>query len=89
MARKFRLGRLLITPGAIEAMRGVSVWSYALRHLNGDWGDLDQEDKLANERALRDGERILSAYNLPSGERIWIITEWDRSATTILLPEEY
>jgi hypothetical protein len=59
------------------------------RHVLGDWGDLAAGDKEANNRAVEDGTRILSAYDLRSGERIWIITEADRSSTRILLPSEY
>jgi hypothetical protein len=59
------------------------------RHARGDWGDLDDEDLQANERALKDGTRLLSAYHSSAGTKFWIITEWDRSATTVLLPEEY
>jgi hypothetical protein len=58
------------------------------RHVRGDWGDLDLADKAANETALKHGGRILSAYDTQGG-RLWIITEADRSVTTILLPEEY
>lgn len=60
------------------------------RHLSGDWGDLDREDKAHNERALKSGqERIFSSYQVTADLKIWIITEWDRSVTTVLLPEEY
>jgi hypothetical protein len=59
------------------------------RHANGDWGEVDEHDRKANEDALEHGLRVLSAYTLRTGERIWIITEADRSSTTILLPEEY
>ncbi len=62
---------------------------YLLRHLTGDWGELCEEDKQANEAALKYHLRILSAYHLTDGTKIWLITEWDRSVTTILLPEEY
>jgi len=58
------------------------------RHMSGDWGDLSAEDKAENELSLREGFRILSAYEL-EGQRYWIITEADRSVTTILLPQEY
>jgi hypothetical protein len=59
------------------------------RHARGDWGDVCDEDKQANDRALKNGdERILSAYSI-TGKKIWIITEWDRSVTTVLFPEEY
>ncbi len=57
--------------------------------MTGDWGDLDDEDKKENELSVKQGFRILSAYNLENGEKVWVITEWDRSVTTILLPEEY
>jgi hypothetical protein len=59
------------------------------RHASGDWGELDEHDRKANEYAVENGLRVLSAYTLSSGERIWIITEADRSSTCILLPEEY
>ena len=59
------------------------------RHARGDWGDVNAEDWTANERDLRDGERLVSSYTTTLGVRFWIITEWDRSSTTALLPEEY
>jgi hypothetical protein len=62
---------------------------FLLRHRHGDWGDLDPEDRRANERALRLGDRLLSSYRTRLDAKLWIITEWDRSATTLLLPEEY
>ena len=85
------LGRLLATPGALAALERAACDPVSLiaRHVTGDWGDLDPDDRAANERATRDGSRILSAYRLATGQRIWIITEADRSATTLLLPEEY
>lgn len=83
---RFPLGRLLATPGVLG--RGVELLPLIKRHVRGDWGDLSEEDRAANEQALVDGSRILSAYVLPQG-RVWIITESDRSATTLLLPEEY
>jgi hypothetical protein len=87
----FALGRLSATPGAIRTLtRAVAEpVEYIARHLAGDWGDLDAEDTAANDRALRLGERIISAYRLVNDETIWIITEEDRSATTIILPSEY
>ena len=60
-----------------------------MRHMAGDWGDVDEEDKAANDQALTDGSRLLSAYRTAAAKKLWIITEADRSATTILLPEEY
>lgn len=88
---KFNLGRLVATPGALEAMDEAQYGplDYLARHVMGDWGELDQHDKQANNFALKEGLRILSAYILPTGVKIWIITEADRSSTTILLPEEY
>jgi hypothetical protein len=62
--------------------------SYISRHANGDWGELDEHDRKANEYAVEHGLRVLSAFTLRTGEGIWIITEADRSTTTILLPEE-
>lgn len=87
----FPLGQLVATPGALDAMwrNGTSAWTYLSRHVSGDWGELDAEDIAENEWSVREGLRLLSAYTLPDGTRIWIITEADRSATTILLPEEY
>ena len=89
MPPKFSLGLLAATPGALEALNEESFWPYIKRHANGDWGDVCAEDKKENELSLREGFRLLSAYHLPDGCKIWIITEADRSATTILLPEEY
>ena len=87
----FPLGQLVATPGAIQAMAAAGQEPAALisRHRRGDWGDLGQDDKRANDRALIEGDRVLSAYILPDRTKLWIITEADRSATTILLPEEY
>jgi hypothetical protein len=59
------------------------------RHVSGDWGELDDEDKQSNEEALKDGSRLLSAYLDRNNVKFWIITEADRSATTVLLPEDY
>ena len=85
------LGRLLSTPGAIEAMAkaGQDPSKLLNRHRTGDWGEVDAEDRASNDRAAIHGERILSAYTLNDGVRLWIITEADRAATTILLPDEY
>ena len=85
------LGRVVSTPGALGAFTeaGEHPFVFLARHANGDWGDLCPEDARANERALRTGERLLSAYGLRDGTKIWIITEADRSSTCILLPEEY
>ncbi|HLM81559.1 MAG TPA: hypothetical protein VK302_13140 [Terriglobales bacterium] len=64
-------------------------WPYLVRHIAGDWGDVDEDDHRENQLSLIHGFRLLSAYTLKSGTKIWIITEADRSVTTILLPEEY
>ena len=86
----FLLGQIVATPGALALLSslGLSPNTLLSRHANGDWGDLDDEDKAANDQALKDGDRLLSAYETPGG-KVWIITEWDRSVTTILLPSEY
>lgn len=60
-----------------------------VRHVTGDWGELEEEDKEENERSVEQGFRILSAYKLETGVKVWVITEWDRSVTTLLLPSEY
>ncbi len=86
------LGQVVATPGALAALTasGSPAWQYLVRHASGDWGDVDVEDFEANNQALVHGERILSAYTLvDNATKIWIITEWDRSVTTILLPDEY
>lgn len=87
----FRLGALLITQGAIMAlvMANASAFDLLKRHAYGDWGEMEEEDKRANDAALKEGGRLFSAYTLSTGERLWIITEADRSATTLLLPMEY
>ncbi len=90
-AARFRLGRLLMTPGAQQALdaAGQNPFIFLLRHASGDWGDVDDEDKQSNELGVAQGRRILSAYRTSQSDRIWLITEADRSVTTILLPEEY
>ncbi len=91
--RPFPVGRVVATPAALAALDaagGAAVCARLLgRHMAGDWGELDAEDRAANDRALGDGSRLLSAYMLTTGARIWIITEADRSATTVLTPEDY
>jgi len=94
---RFLLGRIVITPGAIGVLSnaGQQPGGFLLRHITGDWGELSDHDRLANDAACRfenepdRRDRILSAYLTKRNERIWIITEWDRSVTTILLPDEY
>ncbi len=88
---KFSLGHVVITPGALQAFHtaGDRIVPFLLRHVSGDCGELDEHDRQENERSLRNGFRLLSAYRLSDDTKIWVITEADRSATTFLLPEEY
>lgn len=88
---RFALGQLLMTPGAIEAFArtGEDPMGYLRRHVMGDWGVVDAEDARENEFSVAHGFRILSAYVLRDGTKVWIVTEADRSVTTILLPDEY
>jgi hypothetical protein len=87
----FPLGQVVATPGALQAFEDTdqSPSDLLTRHLRGDWGDLDAEDKQANDRAIAEGSRIFSAYHLSDGTKIYLITEADRSVTTFLLPDEY
>jgi len=91
---RFPLGRVFATPGALGALgddddkRNENLSALLARHAVGDWGEVGKEDSRANEQALRQGTRVLSAYTV-RGRKVWIITEGDRSATTALLPEEY
>ena len=90
MTAPFPLGRILATPGALEALReaGQDPLRFLSRHASGDWGDLDAHDRRENGLALEHGRRLLSSYPVGEG-RVWVITEADRSYTTLLLPEEY
>lgn len=87
----FELGRTLSTPGALNAMTaaGENAVPFLRRHQFGDWGEVGFQDWELNDQALAEGSRIFSVYRTGLGERLWVITEADRSATTILLPEEY
>jgi hypothetical protein len=89
MTAPLPLGRVVATPGALKLLMeaGGHPFDYLARHATGDWGELCAFDRRQNEIALREGYRIFSPYDAPSG-RIWVITEADRSITTILLPEE-
>jgi hypothetical protein len=93
MQSKFEMGRLVATPAALEALekwdKDFVVKNLLDRHFAGDWGDLDAEDKAANDEAVKEGERILSSYQLAPNLKIYVITEADRSATTVLLPDDY
>jgi hypothetical protein len=90
MTAPLPLGRVVATPGALKLLMEADrqPFDYLARHASGDWGELCKYDRHQNEIALRDGYRVLSSYEMPAG-RVWIITEADRSVTTILLPEEY
>jgi len=87
---RFPLGRLLITPGARDLLASLSINPSRLldRHAGGDWGEVDKGDWELNDQSVVQGTRILSSFRT-NGDRVWIITEADRSATTILLPSEY
>ena len=84
------LGHVVATPGALDVVRdhGLDIVGLLHRHRAGDWGSVSEHDARANDRAVGEGTRVLSAYETAGG-RLWIITEADRSATTILLPSEY
>lgn len=88
---KFRLGQVVATPGALDALKesGQTPFEFLSKHLVGDWGTVDAEDRQANDDALIHGERLLSAYLTMQGVKIWVITEADRSSTCLLLPDEY
>jgi len=92
---KFQLGQQVMTRGVFEEVQADPVFAAfvarsAYRHSQGDWGDLDEEDKAANDAGMEgEGDRLLSSYNQEGLPNIWIITEWDRSVTTVLFPSEY
>ncbi len=83
-------GRIVATPGALEVLEEAGVEPHELlrRHLSGDWGELDAHDRRENERSLKHGFRVLSSYPV-GGQKVWVITEADRSSTCLLLPSEY
>lgn len=92
---KFELGRQVVTRGVYDkGMEDAGFLAFVNqsfhRYSSGDWGEMCEEDKMQNEQALIDGERLMGSYeNKERGWKIWIITEWDRSVTTILFPDEY
>lgn len=90
MLQNFELGQTVATPGAVAAMEksGVSHNVLLSRHVAKDWFELPPEDRATNEHALLTGQRIFSSFKYPE-VKFWVITEWDRSVTTILLPDEY
>ncbi len=87
----FELGQIVATPGALIALRkaGQEPGEFLARHVNREWGDLSDEDRKQNDYSLEHGFRLLSSYRTNAGDKLSIITESDRSATTLLLPEEY
>jgi len=88
---KFSLGRIVATPGALEALEEANQnpFEFLERHQAGDWGELCEDDKSENEFSLKNGFRILSAYRTLHDVKVWVITEADRSVTTLLVPHEY
>lgn len=88
---QFDLGQTVATPGALAALADAkqTAIEFLARHAGGDWGEVDPDDRAANDRAVAEGSRILSSYRTSKGARIWVITEAGRSSTCILLPEEY
>jgi hypothetical protein len=88
-AAKFSVGHLVATPNALSVLSHQDIITALSRHVRGDWGDVDARDRLENELSLQTGLRLLSIYHSVKGMKFWIITEADRSATTVLLPEDY
>jgi len=86
---KFSLGQTVATPNALANIPNDEILNAMARHVRGDWGTLDAEDKQSNERALQSGGRLFSSYLSSQNVKFWTITEADRSVTTVLLPEEY
>ncbi|MTW34876.1 hypothetical protein GM655_18910 [Pseudoduganella danionis] len=87
----FPLGLLVATPGALEVLKeyGIIPMRLIARHSRGDWGDVGRDDAKSNDRAVHSGARLLSCYRLANRVKIWVITEADRSSTTVLLPSDY
>ena len=85
----FELGRVVATRCALDVLTEDDVLGALRRHARGDWGEVCPGDEGANDRSLRDGTRLLSVYTSASGVTFWVITEADRSATTVLLPSDY
>lgn len=89
---RFSPGQVVMTAGVDELVRQgrLNPSSYLRRHIGGDWGDLSDDDRRQNDAALKSGEdRLFSSYQVTRDLKLWIITEWDRSITTLLLPSEY
>lgn len=88
-AAKFQMGHLVSTPNALERIPNPEILAALQRHMTGDWGDVDEHDREENEFSLMRALRLFSVYRSAQGVKFWIITEADRSATTVLLPEDY
>lgn len=86
---KVPLGQIVATPAALGAVSQPNIVAALRRHAAGDWGDVTPDDRAANDDALKSGERILSVYRSATGTTFWVLTEADRSATTVLLPDDY
>ena len=86
---KVPLGRIVATPAALGTVSQPDIVAALRRHASGDWGEVDPDDRAANDDALRSGERLLSVYQSATGTTFWVITEADRSVTTVLLPDDY
>lgn len=83
------LGQTVATPAALQVLKQPDIVAALRRHSAGDWGEVDADDRAANDDAMRTGERLLSVYRSAGGTAFWVITEADRSVTTVLLPEDY
>lgn len=86
---RFQPGSVVATMGALQIATEEQIKAILDRHLRGDWGDLDEHDRKANEAALRDGDRLFSSYQITPDTKLWIVTEANRSTTTVMLPEDY
>ena len=89
LSMKFVLGELVITPAALQAVPAEEIYRGIDRHVCGDWGEVSYADRVENEFALQHGLRLLSVYEMKNGGRFWVLTEGDRTATTVLLPGDY
>jgi hypothetical protein len=89
MEQQFPLGQMVMTAHASEALCELNVFNALCQHMKADWGDICDEDWVTNDEAPKSGDRLLSAYTDRNNVKFWIITEADRSATTVLLPEDY
>jgi len=87
--RKFTLGNVYVTPAAERAIASADITVALVRHTRGDWGDVGEDDRAQNERALREGGGLMSVFHDRTRAEFWIVTESDRSTTTVLLPDDY